>query len=215
MRFHDGRGEELAADASPGGTGADPMAFPHDYHLGVWRDFLDAIDSGRPPRISGAEALKVHRLIDALLAAGTTGRAVAVKESREEDPATPFIEKAGGGAILNITSISGYRASARTIPYAAVKAAVINYTMSQGLVLAPKKIRVNAIAPGSIEFPGGMWDKRKTSDPQLYNSILRAIPWGRLGRPEEVANAALFLCSDAASWVTGQTLTVDGGQMLR
>ena len=129
--------------------------------------------------------------------------------------ATPFIEKAGGGAILNITSISGYRASARTIPYAAVKAAVINYTMSQGLVLAPKKIRVNAIAPGSIEFPGGMWDKRKTSDPQLYNSILRAIPWGRLGRPEEVANAALFLCSDAASWVTGQTLTVDGGQMLR
>jgi 3-oxoacyl-[acyl-carrier protein] reductase len=60
-----------------------------------------------------------------------------------------------------------------------------------------------------------MWDKRKTSDPQLYNSILRAIPWGRLGRPEEVANAALFLCSDAASWVTGQTLTVDGGQMLR
>jgi 3-oxoacyl-[acyl-carrier protein] reductase len=134
---------------------------------------------------------------------------------RASHAAIPFIEKAGGGAILNISSISGYRASARTTPYAAVKAAVINYTMSQGLVLAAKKIRVNAIAPGSIEFPGGMWDKRKTSDPQLYNSILRAIPWGRLGRPEEVANAALFLCSDAASWVTGQTLTVDGGQMLR
>ena len=97
---------------------------------------------------------------------------------RASHAATPFIEKAGGGAILNITSISGYRASARTIPYAAVKAAVINYTMSQGLVLAPKKIRVNAIAPGSIEFPGGMWDKRKTSDPQLYNSILRADPLG-------------------------------------
>jgi len=58
--------------------GADPMAFPHDYHLGVWRDFLDAVDNGRPPRISGAEALKVHRLIDALLAAGTTGRPVEV-----------------------------------------------------------------------------------------------------------------------------------------
>ena len=57
-------------------------------------------------------------------------------------------------------------------------------------MLAPKKIRVNAIAPGSIEFPGGMWEERKTSNPQLYNAILRSIPWGRLGRPEEVANAA-------------------------
>jgi 3-oxoacyl-[acyl-carrier protein] reductase len=133
---------------------------------------------------------------------------------RASHAATPFIETAGGGAILNISSISGYRASARTPSYAAVKAALINYTMSQALMLAPKQIRVNAIAPGSIEFPGGMWAERKTSNPQLYNAILRSIPWGRLGRPEEVANAALFLCSDAASWVTGQTLTVDGGQLL-
>ena len=81
-------------------------------------------------------------------------------------------------------------------------------------MLAPKKIRVNAIAPGSIEFPGGMWEKRKASDPKLYNAILNSIPWGRLGKPEEIASAALFLCSDAASWVTGQTLSVDGGQFL-
>ena len=133
---------------------------------------------------------------------------------RASRAAVPFIDKAGGGAILNISSISGYRASARTAPYAAVKAAVINYTKSQALALAAKKIRVNAIAPGSIEFPGGMWEKRKTSDPTLYNAVLRSIPWGRLGAPEEVANAALFLCSDAAAWVTGQTLTVDGGQFL-
>jgi 3-oxoacyl-[acyl-carrier protein] reductase len=133
---------------------------------------------------------------------------------RASQAAVPYIEKAGGGAILNISSISGYRASSRTAPYAAVKAAVINYTMSQALMLAPKKIRVNAIAPGSIEFPGGMWEERKTSNPQLYNAILRSIPWGRLGRPEEIASAALFLCSDAASWVTGQSLTVDGGQLL-
>ena len=91
---------------------------------------------------------------------------------------------------------------------------MINYTMSQALALASKKIRVNAIAPGSIEFPGGMWEKRKTSDPNLYNAVLRSIPWGRLGMPDEVANAALFLCSDAATWVTGQTLSVDGGQFL-
>jgi 3-oxoacyl-[acyl-carrier protein] reductase len=134
---------------------------------------------------------------------------------RASRAAIPCLDKAGGGAILNIASISGYRASARTVPYAAVKAAVINYTMSQALVLAPKKIRVNAIAPGSIEFPGGIWEQRKASDPRLYDQILRAIPWGRLGRPEEIASAALFLCSDLASWVTGQTLTVDGGQFLR
>jgi 3-oxoacyl-[acyl-carrier protein] reductase len=134
---------------------------------------------------------------------------------RASRAAVPLIEKAGGGAILNISSISAYRGSARTAPYAAVKAAVINYTMSQAIALAPKKIRVNAIAPGSIEFPGGIWEKRKTLDPELYDAVLRSIPWGRLGTPDEVANAALFLCSDAATWVTGQTLTVDGGQFLR
>jgi UDP-N-acetyl-2-amino-2-deoxyglucuronate dehydrogenase len=79
VHFSDGRREQVAADASPGGTGADPMAFPHDYHLGVWRDFLDALDQGRAPRVSGVEGLKVHRLIDALLEAGTTGRKVAVR----------------------------------------------------------------------------------------------------------------------------------------
>lgn len=133
---------------------------------------------------------------------------------RASNAAIPHIERSGGGAILNISSISGLGASARSTSYAAVKAAVINYTMSQGLMLAPKKIRVNAIAPGSIEFAGGLWDVARTSNPQLYNAVLKSIPWGRLGKPEEIANAALFLCSDQASWITGQTLTVDGGQML-
>jgi 3-oxoacyl-[acyl-carrier protein] reductase len=133
---------------------------------------------------------------------------------RASNVAIPHIERSGGGAILNISSISGLGASARSTSYAAVKAAVINYTLSQGLMLAAKKIRVNAIAPGSIEFPGGMWEQHKTANPQLYNGVLKSIPWGRLGRPEEIANAALFLCSDHASWITGQTLTVDGGQSL-
>lgn len=132
---------------------------------------------------------------------------------RASHAAMPFLEKAGG-AIINISSISGYAASARSAPYAAVKAAVINYTMSQGLMLAPKKIRVNAIAPGSIEFPGGVWDKRKTDNPKLYNGTLASIPWGRMGTPEEIASVALFLASDHARWVTGQTIVVDGGQLL-
>jgi 3-oxoacyl-[acyl-carrier protein] reductase len=80
---------------------------------------------------------------------------------RASHAAIPFIEQAGGGAILNISSISGYHASARQAPYAAVKAAVINYTLSQAQALAPKRIRVNAIAPGSIEFPSGTGARRQ------------------------------------------------------
>lgn len=75
---HDGTVFEIQPDASAGGTGADPMAFPHDYHRGVIGDFLDALEKGREPRVSGAEALKVHRLIDALLETGATGKPVRV-----------------------------------------------------------------------------------------------------------------------------------------
>jgi 3-oxoacyl-[acyl-carrier protein] reductase len=133
---------------------------------------------------------------------------------RASHAALSLMEKAGGGAIVNISSISGLMPSLRTPPYGAVKAAVIQYTRTQSLALAKKKIRVNAIAPGSIEFEGGTWDVVKKSNPTLYAGILNSIPWGRYGAPEEVASVALFLCSDLASWVTGQTIVVDGGQML-
>jgi 3-oxoacyl-[acyl-carrier protein] reductase len=81
-------------------------------------------------------------------------------------------------------------------------------------VLARKGIRVNCVAPGSIEFRGGTWEKRKSDNPKLYTRILESIPFGRLGHPEEVANVVLFLASPLAGWVTGQTITVDGGQLL-
>jgi 3-oxoacyl-[acyl-carrier protein] reductase len=118
------------------------------------------------------------------------------------------------GNIVNISSIAGLKPSTRTPAYAAVKAAVINYTTSQAVRLAPKGIRVNCIAPGSIEFPGGTWERRKTEEPALYQSVFKRIAFGRLGTPEEIANVALFLASPLASWVTGQTIAVDGGQML-
>jgi len=133
--------------------------------------------------------------------------------ARATRAAIPFLEQSKDN-IVNISSISGLMAVPRTLPYAAIKAALINYTMGQGLALAPKRIRVNAIAPGSIEFPGGIWESRKTSDPELYQQRLEGIPWGRLGSPEEIAKVALFLASDLASWMTGQTIVVDGGQSL-
>jgi UDP-N-acetyl-2-amino-2-deoxyglucuronate dehydrogenase len=76
--LQDGRTIEIEPDQSAGGTGADPMAFPHDYHRSLWTDFLDAIDRDRQPRVNGGEALKVHRLIDALLESGTSRRPVGV-----------------------------------------------------------------------------------------------------------------------------------------
>ena len=132
---------------------------------------------------------------------------------RATHAALPMLE-ASRGCIVNLSSISGYRPSLRTPAYAAVKALLINYTLSQAAMYAPKGIRANAVAPGSIEFPGGSWEARRTSDPKLYDAILKGIPFGRLGAPEEVADVVLFLASPLARWVTGQTIIVDGGQLL-
>lgn len=132
---------------------------------------------------------------------------------RASRAALPFL-RAAKGVIVNTTSISGLGPSMRTPAYAAVKALVINYTASQAAILAADGIRVNSVAPGSIEFPGGSWERRRTEDPALYNRILAGIPFGRLGAPEEVADVVMFLASPLARWVTGQTIVVDGGQML-
>ena len=127
--------------------------------------------------------------------------------------ALPFL-KQSKGSIINTSSISALRPAARQPPYGAIKAAVIHYTSTQAAMYARDGIRVNGVAPGSIEFPGGVWDRRKTETPDLYNRVFRSMPFGRMGHPEEVANVVLFLASPLGSWVTGQTIVVDGGQML-
>ncbi|MCQ4160490.1 SDR family oxidoreductase [Roseomonas sp. GC11] len=133
---------------------------------------------------------------------------------RASQAALPWLEQAEGGSIVNVSSISAMRASSRAAPYGAIKAAVLHYTASQAKTWAGKGLRVNAVAPGSIEFPGGSWERRRTSDPALYDATLKQIPFGRLGTPEEVADVVLFLASRRARWVTGQGIVVDGGQLL-
>jgi len=132
---------------------------------------------------------------------------------RASHAALPWLERQGG-SIVHISSISGLAASVRTPPYGAVKAAIMEYTQTQAAALAHRRIRVNCIAPGSIFFEGGTWDRFQRENPALYERTLRGIPGGRFGTPEEIANVAAFLVSDQASWVTGQTIAVDGGQSL-
>jgi 3-oxoacyl-[acyl-carrier protein] reductase len=127
--------------------------------------------------------------------------------------ALPFLTESKG-CVINTSSVSAMRPAVRQPPYGAIKAAVNHYTATQAAMYAPRGVRVNGIAPGSIEFPGGVWDRRKTENPKLYGAVLASIPFGRLGTPEEVANVALFLASPLAAWVTGQTIVVDGGQLL-
>lgn len=129
------------------------------------------------------------------------------------EAALPFLREAKG-AVVNTSSISALRPAGRNPPYGGIKAAVLNYTSTQAQKYARDGIRVNAVAPGAIEFPGGVWDRRKSENPTLYNAMLKSCPFGRMGHPQEVASVVLFLASPLAAWVTGHTVIVDGGQML-
>lgn len=128
--------------------------------------------------------------------------------------ALPWLKQSDRASILHIVSIAALRPRGAGAPYAAVKAAMASYTGSQALALAADGIRVNAIAPGSIKFPGGLWEQRQHEAPEVHDRTLSNIPFGRFGKPEEIAGPALFLASPLAHWITGHTLVVDGGQML-
>lgn len=128
--------------------------------------------------------------------------------------ALPYLRRSAAAVILNISSINALRPTPRAAAYSAAKAALNYYTTSLATELAPEKIRVNAIAPGSIEFPGGLWERRRLDEPALYQRIRESIPFGDFGRVEDVAQTAVFLASPQARWITGQILAVDGGQSL-
>ena len=124
----------------------------------------------------------------------------------------PSMRARGGGAVVIVSSIFGREAGGR-MTYNAVKAAEISLAKSLAQQLARDNIRVNSVAPGSILFPGGSWDKRRQADPEGIAAFVRAeLPFGRFGRAEEVGDVVAFLASTRASWISGASIVVDGGQ---
>jgi len=124
----------------------------------------------------------------------------------------PAMEKAGWGRIVTIGSLFGREAGGAPA-YNAAKAAEISFTTSLGREVAAKGVTVNCVAPGGILFEGGSWHRRRQADPEgIADYVRRDLPLGRFGTPEEVAEVVGFLCSEAAGYVTGACLAVDGGQ---
>ena len=114
----------------------------------------------------------------------------------------------GGGVILNVSSVNGVQYFGNEV-YSAAKAGLINLTRSIAVRYGPDGIRCNAVAPGTIATPH--WDARLAVEPDVLDRVAQWYPLGRVGRPEDVSSALIFLASDAASWITGVTLPVDGG----
>ena len=126
--------------------------------------------------------------------------------------AVPEMRKRGGGVILMIASIWG-RESGGRMTYNAVKAAEISLAKAMAQQLARDGIRVNSVAPGSIRFAGGSWDRRVREEPEAMAEFVRLeLPFGRFGTTEEVGAAVAFLASPRASWISGASVPVDGCQ---
>ena len=129
---------------------------------------------------------------------------------RTVNAAMPFLEKSAAAAVVVIASVSGREVDFAAGPYGVFKAALIHYAKGLSFQLAGKGIRVNALSPGNTYFAGGVWDNIKHGNPELFAQALALNPTGRMGRPEEMARAAVFLASPAASFITGTNLVVDG-----
>jgi 3-oxoacyl-[acyl-carrier protein] reductase len=128
---------------------------------------------------------------------------------------TPALEASGAGSIVMMSSTAAFETFFSPQAFNAFKAALITYGSQLGQALASKGIRVNAVSPGPIEYPTGNWDAIKGGMPDFYKATVAQMPMGRLGSPDEVARAIVFLASPASSYTSGTNIVVDGGYTKR
>ena len=124
--------------------------------------------------------------------------------------AMPHLERSDVPSIVTIASVSGREIDFAAGPYGVFKAAIIHYTQGLAFQLAAKGIRANSLSPGNTYFDGGVWQNIEQNVPDLFAQAMALNPTGRMAKPEEIARAAVFLASPAASFITGANLLVDG-----
>lgn len=124
--------------------------------------------------------------------------------------AMPQLEASAHAAIVAIASVSGREIDFAAGPYGAFKAAIVHYVQGLAYHLAAKRIRANTVSPGNTYFVGGVWNQIEQGNPEFFKTALAMNPTGRMGTPQEMANAVAFLASPAASFITGTNLVVDG-----
>jgi 3-oxoacyl-[acyl-carrier protein] reductase len=127
--------------------------------------------------------------------------------------ALPVMLGRKSGSIVLVSSITGIESTLAPLAYSSAKAALLNYAKNLARQVAPDGVRVNAVAPGNVLFPGGSWENHIANDPtRVENYIQAEVPMQRFGTPEEIADAVLFLSSARAAFITGACLVADGGQ---
>ena len=124
--------------------------------------------------------------------------------------AMPYLERSDAAVVLAVSSVSGREVDFASGPYGTMKAALIHYVQGLAYQLAGKGIRANTVSPGNTFFEGGVWDQIQQGDPALYAQALALNPTGRMGLPQEMARAVVFLASPVSSFTSGTNLVVDG-----
>ena len=125
--------------------------------------------------------------------------------------ATPFLRQSDAGSVVVMSSVAALEIYAGERPYTAIKAALTAYASGLAQRLAPDGIRANVVSPGAIMFPGSVWERAQTDQPEVYAEILARTAMGRLGTAQEIAAAVAFIASPAAGYVTGTNFVIDGG----